>query len=210
MTTRRQKALGGFALAGSILLTLPQVAIGQDADEFTYWLEIDCFRSGFSNEGTRSDYMITGTSDDGVDYAFNYEEPDAQRLTDRNCVSGVAPFTVSFPERVSLRHIRIELLEGQFMDDALFLDFLHLAVVGPDLEDSIEWGANGADGWCLSADPDDSGGRWRGLVYDDVCYPCLEFSLVPITSDEQPIIDGDWSGTAVAVYSECPLAEGST
>ena len=101
------------ALAGFILLTLPQVAIGQDADEFTYWLEIDCSRSGFSNEGTRSDYMITGTSDVGVDYAFNYEEPDAQRLTDRNCVSGVAPFKISFPERVSLRHIRIELLEGR-------------------------------------------------------------------------------------------------
>ena len=204
MTTRRQIALGGFALATAILLTHPQAAPGQDLDEFTYWLDIDCARRGILNEGTRSLYSIVGISDDGEEYTFSSDDADDRRLTEQDCRSGVDPFAVSLSEPVRMRHIRIELLDGPYMDDALFLDFLRLTVAGPDLEDSIEWDVDGGAGWCLSADPDDSRRQWRDNVYDDQCYPCLEFSLIPVASDEQPIIDGDWTGTALPAYSECP------
>lgn len=209
MITRRQISLSGFALATAFLLTHPQAAPGQDLAEFTYWLDIDCGRRGILNEGTRSLYSIVGILDDGEEYSFTPDDPDDRRLTEEDCRNGVAPFTVSLPEPVNMRHIRIELLEGQYMDDALFLDFLRFTVRGPDLEDSIEWDVDGGAGWCLSADADDSQRQWRENVYDDQCYPCLEFSLIPSTTDGQPIIDGDWVETALPAYSECPSADSS-
>ncbi len=207
MITLKQLGRGGFALATAILLTHPQAASGQGLDEFTYWLEIDCARRGILSEGTRSLYSIVGISEDGEEYSFISDEVDDRRLTEQDCRSGVAPFAVSLPESVKMRHIRIELLEGPYMDDALFLDFLRFTITGADLEDSIEWDVDGGAGWCLSSNADDSQRRWRDNVYDDQCYPCLEFSLIPSTPDEQPIIDGDWTGTALPAYSECPVAE---
>ena len=209
MTTRRQIALGGFAFAAACLLTHPHAAPGQDPDDVTYWLDIDCAHGGILHEGTRSLYSIVGISDEGEEYSFSSDDADARRLTELDCLRGVAPFTVSLSGPAKMRHIRIELLDGQYMDDALFLDFLKLTVAGPELEDSIIWGVDGGDGWCLSADPDDSRRTWRGIVYDDQCYPCLEFSLISVTPDKQPIIDGDWSRTALPAYSECPMADRS-
>ena len=210
MTKRRQIVLGSFALAAAGLFTIPQVASGQDPDVVTYQLDIDCSRPRTLNEGTRSHYAIVGISDDGEEFSFISDDADDQRLREQDCASGVTQFGVSVPGLVKIRHIRIELLDGQYMDDALFLDSLQLTIAGPDLEDSIGWGTNGGDGWCLSIDPDDIGGQWRGNVYDNQCYPCLEFSLIPAAPDEAPIVDGDWSGTALPAYSDCPAVESSS
>lgn len=205
MRTRRQIVLGTFALAAVYLLD-PQAAPGQDPDEVTYWLEIDCARRGILNEGTRSFYSIVAFSDDDEAYSFSSDDTDDRRLTEQDCLDGVAPFVISLPETENIRHIRIELLNGQYMDDALFLDSLQLMLTGPEIEDSMGWGVDGGDGWCLSVDPDDSGRDWRGAVYDDECYPCLEFSLIPRT-DEQPIVDGNWRRTALPAYSECAAVD---
>lgn len=199
-------ALGSLTLAAACLFT-PQAGHGQDTDDVpdrvTYWLDIDCARRGTVSEGTRSLYSIVGISDDEQEYSFISDDADAQRLREQDCLNGVAPFAVSVEGPVKLRHIRIELLNGQYQDDALYLDSLQLTVAGPDLDDSFAWGVDGGDGWCLSADPDDSRRDWSGIVYDGQCYPCLEFSLIPRGPDEQPIVDGDWKGTALPAYSEC-------
>lgn len=209
MTKRRQIALGSFALAAAGLSMSPEAASGQDTDVVTYRLDIDCNHRRALNEGTRSIYSIVGISDDGEEFSFVSDDADAQRLGDQDCATGVAPFAVSVSGPARIRHIRIELLDGQFMDDALFLDSLQLTVAGPDLNDSIGWGTAGGDGWCLSMDPDDIRGHWRDIVYDSQCYPCLEFSLIPV-ADESPIVDGDWSGTALPAYSDCPAVDSSS
>ena len=210
MTMRRQMAIGCLSLAAACLLVHPQAARGQDPDGVTYWLDIDCAHRGTLNEGTRSLYSITGISDDGEEYSFLSEDADERRLREQDCLAGVAPFAVSLPGAVRLRYVRIELLNGQYMDDALFLDSLQLTVSGPDLEDSIAWGVDGGDGWCLSADPEDSGRDWQGMVYDNRCYPCLEFSLIPAAADGEPVVYGDWRRTALPAYSECFDSSGDT
>ena len=111
-------------------------------------------------------------------------------------------FTLSLPDSVTIRGFRIELL-GQYMEDALFLDSLEFAMIGPDIEDAMGWDEDGREGWCLSAAPNDRRGDWRGRIYEDVCFPCLEFSVVPLREDN-PIVDGDWRHTAFPGYSECP------
>jgi hypothetical protein len=202
MTNPRRTALGSFAVAAACLLT-PQTGRGQDTDDVTYWLDIDCSRRGTVSEGTRSLYSIVGISDDEQEYSFISNDADARRLREQDCLNGVVPFAVSLAGPGRLRHIRIELLNGQYQDDALYLDSLQLTVAGPDLEDSFGWDVDGGYGWCLSADPDDSRRDWSDIVYDGQCYPCLEFSLIPRAPDEQPIVDGNWKGTALPAYSEC-------
>ena len=184
---------------------LPASAVGQVQDTVHYFVDIDCSARGITNDGTRSLYSIVGISDDGEQVSFTEDDLDKQRLTNTDCQNGVPSFFVSLPDTVRIRTFRIELL-GQHMEDALFLDSLEFAMLGPDVEDAMGWGEDGKEGWCLSAAPNDRSGDWRGRVYEDVCFPCLEFTIAPLREDD-PIVDGDWRRTAFPGYSECPAIE---
>jgi len=196
------KYFGACSLAAAILMAHPASAVSQVQDTVHYFVDIDCSARGITNDGTRSFYTIVGLSEEGEEISFTEDDADKQRLTNTDCLDGVPSFTLSLPDSVTIRGFRIELL-GQYMDDALFLDSLGFAMVGPDIEDAMGWDEDGREGWCLSAAPDDRRGDWRGRIYEDVCFPCLEFILIPAREDD-PIVDGNWRRTAFPGYSECP------
>lgn len=182
-----------------------EALIEQPRDSVVYTLDLDCSARGILNEGTNSLYSIVGIAESGSIFPFTREDADMARLTEADCSAGVAPFTVTGtfegPER--LLAIQIELLPGDAADDALYLDWVQLALDGPDLEDFIVWDVDGGLGWCLSADPADRRGDWRGRVHDRRCYPCLQFSLLPVGAGDESIVEGDWRRTARPVYAEC-------
>lgn len=200
---------GACALAGASIMAITEATMAQEADpvgDVTYVIEIDCSRRASLQEGTRALYTIVGLADNGEEHSFTPTDADMSRLTEADCVGGVAPFELTGPftgdQRIGV--FRIELLSGPFSEDALFLDSLQFTRIGPDYEDSMGWDEDGKYGWCLSFDPDDA---WRGITYDDMCFPCLEFSVIAETEDS-PVIDGDWRRTAAPGYSACaPLAE---
>jgi hypothetical protein len=186
-------------------VAMPSSAAGQVPDTVHYFVDIDCSARGITNDGTQSLYNIIGLSDDGEEISFTENDLDKQRLTNSDCLDGVPSFFLSLPDSVRIRTFRIELL-GQHMDDALFLDSLEFAMLGPDVEDAMGWDVDGKEGWCLSAAPNDRSGDWRGRIYEDICFPCLEFSIVPLREDE-PIVDGDWRRTAFPGYAECRVPD---
>jgi hypothetical protein len=217
MSDARPFPLRPLVTSGALaLVTLGQVTPspvhGQDLEDpgdIVYVLEIDCAHRGSLNEGTRAVYSIVGISDDGEEHSFTPEDADTNRLTEADCLGGVAPFELSGPFRGEKRIgvILIELLNGQYATDALVLDSLQLTLVGLDIEDSMGWDENEGKGWCLSFDSNDSRRDWGRMVYDDECFPCLEFSLVAPSEDGPPVIDGDWKNTALPAYGECPPVE---
>lgn len=200
-----------LAIVVSGLLARPICALAQELPDVTYTLQIDCAQRGILNEGTRAPYSIVGVSDDGEVHSFTPEEVDRHRLTERDCLDGVAPFTLTGPfhgpRRITRFVIEFEALVGRRAHDALLLDSLQFTLTTPDFEDSMGWDEDGGDAWCLSAGPDDGPRDWRGKLFDGVCFPCIEFRLIP-TADDSPIIDGDWRGTALPGYAECAAFEG--
>jgi hypothetical protein len=195
----------GLRAAVCATMALPAAAVGQVADTVHYFIDVDCSARGITNDGTQSLYNIIGLSEEGEEISFTENDLDKQRLTNADCQEGVPSFYVSLPDSVRIRAFRIELL-GQHMDDALFLDSLEFAMIGPDVEDAMGWDEDGREGWCLSATPHDRRGDWRGRIYEDVCFPCLEFTVAPLREDD-PIVDGDWRRTAFPGYAECPVPD---
>jgi len=131
-----------------------------------------------------------------------------RRLTTDDCRRGVAPFTTlePLPDTVRIRGFRLSLVGGGVRRDALFLDSLQLNLASPAVADSLAWDVDGGKGWCISHDPGDAGGDWRQWVYDERCYPCLEFSLLPRVEGDS-IVDGEWTRSAAPGYGECPASE---
>lgn len=218
-TIRHAGGRSALALVALAALTWPDRAGAQEPfdealienprDSVTYTLDLDCSARGILSEGTKSPYSIVGISENGWISPFTRDEADMARLTEADCREGVAPFTLagSFEGERRLLAVQIELLPGQHVNDALYLDWVQLAVDGPELEDFMVWDTDGGRGWCLSGDPGDRGGDWRGRVHDGRCYPCLQFSLVPLGSGDESIVDGAWQRTARPGYSECYAAE---
>lgn len=196
--------------AGLVTLAPPSGAAAQEAPDVTYTLELDCSQRGIIGEGTRAPYSISGVSDDGEIHSFTPEEGDRNRLTERDCLDGVAPFTLTGPfhgpRRVSRFVIEFDALVGRQARDALLIDSVGFTMTTPDFEDSMGWDEDAGDAWCLSGDSADAPRDWRGRLFDGVCYPCIEFRLIP-ASEDSPVLDGDWNATALPGYADCAALE---
>ena len=191
-------------VAASWSLARPGPASGQAADTVNYTVTVDCAHGAIRREGTAASYEIVGLSETGEEVPFTADSVDMNRLTETDCRRGVAPFTTRepLPDSVRIRRFRIALLGSRRVSDALYLDSLQMSFGGPTASDSIAWDADGGSGWCLSQDPADGGGSWRHYLFDAVCSPCLEFSVVPKVEGDS-IVDGDWRNTAAPGYAEC-------
>jgi len=182
-----------------------------DWPDLVYSVLIDCSGVDLRQAGTRADYTIVGISERGEEVSFTPDAADTRRLTPEDCRRGVPPFSPSaaLPDSSRIRRFQVALVPGRRSDDALFLDSLQLTLTGPQVADSMAWDVDGGDGWCLSEDPGDARGVWRGRIYDGRCYPCLEFSLLPQVEGDS-IVDGDWRHTAAPGYAECVPADAGT
>lgn len=198
-------------LALGCLLVHPGAAAPQQPDALTYSIAIDCAHGAIHREGTQARYAIVGVSESGEEFSFTPDSTDTRRLTGDDCRHGVVPFTTlePLPDTVSIHRFRIELVGRRATSDALYLDSLQLTLASPVVADSLAWDVDGGKGWCLSQDPGDASGDWRHWVYDEQCYPCLEFSLLPRVEGDS-IIDGQWKETAAAGFGECPAADEET
>ena len=203
--------LAAKLLAASCVLVRPAAVIAQQPDTVSYSIAIDCEHGAMYREGTQAMYEIVGVSESGEEFSFTPDSTDMRRLTGSSCRRGIVPFTTgeALPDSVRIRRFRIGLVGGRARSDALYLDSLQLTLRSPAVADSLAWDADGGKGWCLSDDPNDGSGGWRPWVYDERCYPCLEFSLLPAAEGDS-IVDGDWKETAAPGYGECSASEDET
>lgn len=198
-------------LAVPCLVVHPRPARAQQPDTVSYSIVIDCEHGAIRSEGTQAPYEIIGVSESGEEYSFTPDSTDMQRLTGDDCRHGVRPFTTfeALPDSVRIRRFRIGLIGGQVRRDALFLDSLQFTMMGPAVADSLAWDVDGGKGWCISHDTGDASGDWRHWVYDEQCYPCLEFSVLPMVEGDS-IVDGDWKETAAPGYGACLVPKEET
>jgi hypothetical protein len=192
-------------------LAHPRFALAQEPDTVNYSVAIDCAHGAIYREGTQATYEIVGESASGEEFSFTPDSADMRRLTGDDCRRGVVPFTTLevLPDSVHIRRFRIGLVGGRATSDALYLDSLQLTLRSPAVADSLAWDVDGGKGWCISRDPGDASGDWRHWVYDEQCYPCLVFSVLPRVEGDS-VIDGEWKETAAPGYEECPAPEEET
>ena len=116
------------------------------------------------NTGTKNNITIVALAHEGIfNQTFNTFQTPAQ------------PFSVNFSIETPVQGLTIS-TDG---DDGFRMTQVELFKIEGGMAKSVaKWGNKGAaKGYCLSTDPNDSGGEWTGVIMPDGCRGCWNFDV---------------------------------
>lgn len=131
----------------------------------SYEVRIDVCHTEISHEGTKNKIMIDFMSGPMVEKTIYRDGVES------NCYSSDASFKTSISEHIIISHINI-VTNG---DDGFYIDEIRLLRNGKVIK---HYGGDNGGGWCLSTDPNDANGSWKGKCSGtgNSCVPSVKYS----------------------------------
>lgn len=133
---------------------------------YRYSVDIDCDVTGVENEGTGNQLMISYLNAQGETLGLSWFHEDTN--------APILPICRDMEEETLVQGIPTTLEIRTTGSDAALLDQIYVYRDGLQVK---VLGDSNASGWCLSTDPGDANGNWRGHIFQNECRTTWRFDL---------------------------------
>ncbi len=142
------------------------VQAGRTDTVYRYSVDIDCDVTGVENEGTGNQLMISYLNAQGETLGLSWFHEDTN--------APVLPICRDMEEETLVQGVPTTLEIRTTGSDAALLDQIYVYRDGVQVK---VLGESNSSGWCLSTDPGDANGNWRGHIFQNECRTVWQFDL---------------------------------
>jgi C1A family cysteine protease len=127
----------------------------------TYKVILDACHGKIDHEGTGNKITVDF-------YAGNIKVKSQSKNDIKPCVGEGAEFSIRTSENIS------RFIVSTNGEDGFYIDEAYIYANGNLIK---RFGGDGGKGWCMSTDPNDANGSWKGYITDNKCHRRLEFKF---------------------------------